>query len=103
LAHVPSPQGRRGAAAREPSQTFLEGDDLSSRSERNGYRTALVLFAVAVIIAMLVAFVTTLETVDKGWLTRHSAETEAGRLTFCCSARTFPGLIYSIAEGMDRW
>jgi hypothetical protein len=26
--------------------------------------------------------------------TRHSAETEAGRLTFCCSARTFPGLIY---------
>jgi hypothetical protein len=34
-------------------------------NERNGYRTALVLFAVAVIIAMLVAFVTTFERVDK--------------------------------------
>ena len=34
-------------------------------NERNGYRTALVLFAVAVIIAMLMAFGTTLERVDK--------------------------------------
>ena len=34
-------------------------------NEQNGYRTALVLFAVAVIIAMLAAFVTTFERVDK--------------------------------------
>jgi Na+/melibiose symporter-like transporter len=34
-------------------------------NERNGYRTALVLFAVAVIIAILVAFVTTFERLDK--------------------------------------
>ena len=34
-------------------------------NERNRHRTALVLFAVAVIIAMLVAFVTTLGRVDK--------------------------------------
>jgi hypothetical protein len=33
--------------------------------ERNSYRSALVLFAIAVIIAMLVAFVTTFERVDK--------------------------------------
>jgi Na+/melibiose symporter-like transporter len=42
----------------------LEREDLMS-NERNGYRTALVLFAVAVIIAMLMAFGTTLERVDK--------------------------------------
>jgi Na+/melibiose symporter-like transporter len=40
------------------------GGDVMS-NERNGYRTALVLFAVAVIVAMLVAFVTTFERVDK--------------------------------------
>ena len=34
-------------------------------NERNGYRTALVLFTVAVITATLMAFVTTLERVDK--------------------------------------
>ena len=34
-------------------------------NERNSHRTALVLFAVAVIIAMLMAFGTTLERVDK--------------------------------------
>ncbi len=34
-------------------------------SNEHGYRTALVLFAVAVIIAVIVAFVTTLERVDK--------------------------------------
>ena len=33
-------------------------------SERNSHRTAVVLFAVAVIIAILAAFVTTLERVD---------------------------------------
>jgi len=33
-------------------------------NERNGYRTALVLFVVALIIAVLVAFVTTFERVD---------------------------------------
>lgn len=41
-------------------------------NERNGHRTALVLFAVAVTIAMLVAFVTTLELVDK-----RTADSEA--------------------------
>ena len=40
------------------------GGDLMS-NERNGYRTALVLFAVAVIIATVVAFVTMVERVDK--------------------------------------
>ena len=34
-------------------------------NEQNGYRTALVLFAVAVIIVTLAAFVTTFERVDK--------------------------------------
>ena len=34
-------------------------------NEQNGYRTALVLFAVAVIIVTLTAFVTTFERVDK--------------------------------------
>ena len=34
-------------------------------NERNGHRIALVLFAAAVTIAMLVAFVTTLERIDK--------------------------------------
>jgi hypothetical protein len=34
------------------------------RNERNGHRTAVVLFAVAVIIAIVAAFVTTLERVD---------------------------------------
>ena len=33
-------------------------------NERNSHRTAVVLFAVAVIIAILAAFVTTLERVD---------------------------------------
>jgi hypothetical protein len=33
-------------------------------SERNSHRTAVVLFAVAVIIAILAAFVTTVERVD---------------------------------------
>jgi hypothetical protein len=33
-------------------------------NERNGHRTAVLLFAVAVAIAMLAAFVTTLEWVD---------------------------------------
>ena len=41
-------------------------------NERNGHRSALVLFAVAVTIAMLVAFVTTLELVDK-----RTADSEA--------------------------
>jgi len=34
-------------------------------NERNGHRSALVLFAVAVIIATLMAFVTTLERADQ--------------------------------------
>jgi hypothetical protein len=34
-------------------------------NERNGHRTVLVLFAVAVIVAMLMAFVTTLERADQ--------------------------------------
>ena len=34
-------------------------------NEQNGYRTALLLFAVAVIIVTLAAFVTTFERVDK--------------------------------------
>jgi hypothetical protein len=34
------------------------------RNERNSHRTAVVLFAIAVIIAALAAFVTTLERVD---------------------------------------
>ena len=34
-------------------------------NHRNGRRTALVLFAVAVIMAMLMAFVTTFERIDK--------------------------------------
>ncbi len=34
------------------------------RNERNSHRTALILFAVAMIIAILAAFVTTLERVD---------------------------------------
>jgi hypothetical protein len=42
----------------------LEGEDLMS-NERKGHRTAVVLFAVAVIIAMLMAFVTTLERADQ--------------------------------------
>jgi hypothetical protein len=53
-------------AARTNHKRFLllEGEDLMSK-ERNGHRTALVLFAVAVIIAMLMAFVTTLERADQ--------------------------------------
>jgi hypothetical protein len=43
---------------------FLEGEDLMG-NERNGRRTALVFFAVAVIMAMLMAFVTTFERIDK--------------------------------------
>jgi Na+/melibiose symporter-like transporter len=44
-------------------------------NERNGYRAALVLFAIALIIAVLVAFVTTFERVD----TKASvSETAAG-------------------------
>ena len=42
-------------------------------NERNGYRTALVLFAVAVIIAMLMAFVTTLERADQRTATSETA------------------------------
>lgn len=34
------------------------------RSERNGHRTAVVLFAIAVIVAIAAAFVTTLARVD---------------------------------------
>jgi hypothetical protein len=34
-------------------------------NERNSHRTATILFAVAVIIAILAAFVTTIERVDK--------------------------------------
>jgi hypothetical protein len=34
-------------------------------NEQNGHRTALVLFAVAVIFAIIAAFVTTVERVDK--------------------------------------
>ena len=42
------------------------------RNERNGHRTAVVLFAVAVIIAIVAAFVTTLERVDT-WTANNEA------------------------------
>jgi hypothetical protein len=46
---------------------------MSRVMEAFGYRTALVLFAVAVIIAMLVAFVTTLERADQRTATSETA------------------------------
>jgi len=69
-------------AARKPSQTtsaflLLEGEDLMS-NERNGYRTALVLFTVAVITATLMAFVTTLERVDKRMANSETAPGTTG-------------------------
>jgi Na+/melibiose symporter-like transporter len=51
---------------------LLEGEDLMS-NERNGHRTPLLLFAVAVIIAMLMAFLTTFERVDKRTATSETA------------------------------
>ena len=52
-------------------------------NERNGYRTALVLFAVAVIIAVLTAFATTLERTD----TRMANNETAPRTTGLAKAR----------------
>jgi Na+/melibiose symporter-like transporter len=43
------------------------------RNERNGHQTALLLFAVAVIVAMLMAFFTTFERVDKRTATSETA------------------------------
>ena len=56
---------------------FWEGEDLMS-NERNGYRTALVLFAVAVIIAILMAFVTTLERADQRMANSETAPGKTG-------------------------
>ena len=47
-------------------------------NERNSHRTALVLFAVAVIIAMLMAFGTTLERVDKRMANSETAPGTTG-------------------------
>ena len=47
-------------------------------NERKGHRTAVVLFAVAVIIAMLMAFVTTLERVDKRMANSETAPGTTG-------------------------
>ena len=43
------------------------------RNERNGLQTALSFFAAAVIIAMLMAFLTTFERVDKRTATSETA------------------------------
>ena len=56
---------------------LLEGEDLMS-NERKGHRTAVVLFAVAVIIAMLMAFGTTLERVDKRMANSETAPGTTG-------------------------
>jgi hypothetical protein len=56
---------------------FWEGEDLMS-NERNGYRTALVLFAVAVIIAILMAFATTLERIDTRMANNETAPGTTG-------------------------
>jgi hypothetical protein len=47
-------------------------------NERNGHRTPLLLFAVAVIIAMLMAFVTTLERADHRMATSETAPGTTG-------------------------
>ena len=47
-------------------------------NERNGHRTPLLLFAVAVIIAMLMAFGTTLERVDKRMANSETAPGTTG-------------------------
>jgi hypothetical protein len=48
-------------------------------NERNGYRTALVLFAVAVIIAILMAFATTLERAGQRMAKRDRARYDGSR------------------------
>jgi len=56
---------------------FWEGEDLMS-NERNGYRTARVLFAVAVILAMLMAFAPTLERIDTRMANNETAPGTTG-------------------------
>src|SRR4029077_5995672 len=46
------------------SQTTMRGESLM-RNEQNGHQTAVLFFAVAVVIAMFLAFLTTFERVDK--------------------------------------
>jgi Na+/melibiose symporter-like transporter len=47
-------------------------------NKRNGYQTALVLFAVAVIIATLMAFTTTLERIDTRMANNEAAPGTTG-------------------------
>jgi hypothetical protein len=47
-------------------------------NERNGYRTALILFAVAVIIAVLAAFAASFERVDQGTAVGETAPGTTG-------------------------
>ena len=51
------------------------------RNERNGHQTALLLFAVAVIVAMLMAFFTTFERVEKRTATSETAPGTTGLAT----------------------
>jgi hypothetical protein len=62
--HDPDP---RNGSEREPSNlqiVFLSRGGFPMDDERNSHRTAVLLFAVAVIIAILAATLTTLERVD---------------------------------------
>jgi hypothetical protein len=58
------------------------------RNERNGHQTALLLFAVAVIVAMLMAFFTTFERVEKRTATSETAPGTTGLATALRSAMT---------------
>ena len=51
------------------------------RNERNSHQTALLLFAVAVIVAMLMAFFTTFERVEKRTATSETAPGTTGLAT----------------------
>src|SRR4029077_9257550 len=62
------------------SQTTMRGGSLM-RNERNGHQTALLLFAVAVIVAMLMAFFTTFERVEKRTATSQTAPGTTGLAT----------------------
>jgi Na+/melibiose symporter-like transporter len=55
----------------------MRGESLM-RNERNGHQTALSLFAVAVIIAMLMAFLTTFERIEKRTATSETAPGTTG-------------------------
>jgi len=55
----------------------MRGESLI-RNERNGHQTALSFFAAAVIIAMLMAFLTTFERVDKRTATSETAPGTTG-------------------------